>query len=134
MHVRGVRPGRSRDLLDMFGLCLSGLCLVHCIALPLVLIVLPAMAIFGHGAHHHGLHLALALVLVPIAFAALLPGYWRHRRAAVLAGGALGVTAILLGALQEAQFGETAATALTITGSVCLIYAHSINLMAGRTS
>lgn len=134
MHVRGVRPGRLRDLLDMLGLCLSGLCLVHCIALPLALIVLPAMAIFGHGAHHHWLHLTLALVLVPIAFAALLPGYWRHRRIAVLAGGTLGVVAIMLGALQEAQFGETAATALTIAGSVCLIYAHSINLVAGRTS
>lgn len=132
MHVRGVRPGRSRDLLDMLGLCLSGLCLVHCIALPVALIVLPAMAISGHGAHHHWLHLALALVLVPIALGTVLPGYWRHRRIAVLVGGSLGVAAILLGALREAQFGAAAATALTIAGSVCLIYAHAINLIAGR--
>jgi len=133
MHVRAVRPGRSRDLLDLLGLVLSALCLVHCIALPLVLIALPALASFGHDDHHHWLHMALALVLVPLAFASLLPGYLRHRRTAVMAGGALGVAAVLVGALLEGWLGESAATALTIAGSLCLIGAHWINLTTART-
>ena len=133
MYVHAVRPGCSRGLLDLLGLGLSALCLVHCIALPLVVIALPTLATLGHDHHHHWLHLALALTLVPLAFASLLPGYLRHRRTAVMAGGALGVAAILIGALLEGWLGESAATALTIAGSLCLIGAHWINLSAGRT-
>ena len=134
MYVRAVRPGRSRGLLDVLGLGLSALCLVHCIALPLVLIALPTLAAFGHDDHHHHwLHIALALVLVPLAFASLLPGYLRHRRTAVMACGALGVAAILIGAFLEGWLGESAATALTIAGSLCLICALWFNLTAART-
>jgi hypothetical protein len=133
MYMRAVRPGRSRGLLDLLGLGLSALCLIHCIALPMVLIALPTLATFGHDDHHHWLHLALALVLVPLAFASLLPGYLRHRRTAVMAGGALGVAAILIGAFLEGWLGESAVTALTIAGSLCLIGAHWINLSVGRT-
>jgi hypothetical protein len=48
MYLRAVLPGCSRDLLDLLGLGLSALCLVHCIALRLVLIALPTLATFGH--------------------------------------------------------------------------------------
>ncbi len=133
MFLHAVRPGRSRDLLDLLGLGFSVLCLVHCIAFPLVLIALPTVATFGHEGHHHSLHLALALILVPLAFVSLLPGYLRHRKAVVLVGGVSGVVAILAGAFMEPWLGEAMATGLTIAGSLCLICAHALNLAESRT-
>jgi len=131
MYLRAVRPRQSRELLDLLGLGLSGLCLVHCVTLPVLLLALPAMAGLGHDGHHW-LHLVLAVVLVPLAAASLVPGYLRHRRSAVMIPGALGVLTILCGAFLEVRLGETLATGLTIAGSLCLVYAHWLNLSAGR--
>ena len=120
MSLRAVRPRRPRELLDLLGLGLSGLCLVHCVTLPILLVALPAVAGLGHDAHHHSLHLVLALVLVPLAVVSLVPGCLRHRRAPVVMAGALGVVAILCGAFLEVRLGEALATGHTIAGSLCL--------------
>jgi len=133
MDLRIVRPGRPRGMLDLVGLTLSGLCLVHCIALPVVLAVLPAVALVSHDEHHHWLHIALALVLVPVAFASLLPGFLRHRRSAVLYAGALGTVAIATGAFLEASLGARLSSAMTIAGSSSLVAAHWLNLSADRS-
>lgn len=133
MDLRVIRPGRPRGMLDLLGLSLSGLCLVHCIAFPVVLAVLPAAAVVSHDAHHHWLHVVLALVLVPIAFASLLPGFLRHRRSTVLYAGALGTAAIAAGAFLEASLGAGLANAITIAGSMSLVGAHWLNLSADRS-
>lgn len=108
--------------LDATGLALSALCLVHCLAVPLI--ATGALAWAASESIHIGLTVALAVVVAAVA----LPGYRRHRRPivpALLIGGLVFlVAAVTVG---EAA-GEAAETLLTIVGSVTLMAGHVLNL------
>jgi len=101
----------------------SLLCLVHCLALPVLLLLLPgALGLFAESEAFH--YAALALV-VPAALAAFWLGYRRHGAAGPAALGAAGVTC-LVGALLHSPI-EDLETVLTVTGSLLLIAGHAIN-------
>lgn len=110
--------------LDALGVTLSALCLVHCLALPLL-----ATGALAWAASEH-VHAGLAIALAAVVRAVAVPGYRRHRRAAVpalLAGGAT----LLVGAVVAGEaLGETALseTALTVLGSLALVAGHALNL------
>lgn len=104
--------------LDGLGIALSALCLVHCLALPLL--ATGALAWAASERVHAGLTVALCAVVIAVA----VPGYRRHRRAAVpalLVGG----VALLVAAVVAGEAGETA---LTAAGSVALVAGHVLNL------
>ncbi|KPP93194.1 MerC domain-containing protein [Erythrobacter sp. HL-111] len=114
-------------LLDRFGIALSGLCLVHCLALPVALALLPVLSAsaLGRVAEAEWLH---AVLLVPVV---LVSGWVLGRRAIavrwlgpilLLAFGAMG-GALLVGEEWQEQ-------ALTIGGASLLILAHAVNLRA----
>ncbi|MEM0962372.1 MAG: MerC domain-containing protein [Bacteroidota bacterium] len=111
-----------KSRLDLVGIALSGLCLLHCLAIPLV--ATGALAWAASESIHIGLTVALSVVVVAVA----VPSYQRHRRAsipALLVGGiALLVAAVTVG---EAM-GELAETLLTVAGSIVLIAGHVLNL------
>ena len=106
--------------LDATGIALSTLCLVHCLAVPLV--ATGALAWAASESIHLGLTAALAVVVVAVAQSS----YRRHGQPvvpALLAGGlALLVAAATVG---EALGGETA---LTVVGSLVLVAGHAVNL------
>lgn len=63
---------------DVAGLILSGLCVVHCMAMPFVLIYLPALGLqWLAGPHAHYWLLGLGVFIGAISF---LPGYRQHGR------------------------------------------------------
>lgn len=110
---------------DAVGQLFSALCIAHCVALPVVLGLLPAAtAEFLEGeAVHHGL---LAFVLVS-AVAAFVPGYRRHGRRSVV-----GFAVAALGLLGAAAFlvpeeAEALETGLTLAGGVLMAVAHARN-------
>jgi hypothetical protein len=112
------------------GICLSALCAVHCLALPLVLTVAPAFisaALIGHG-----FHLALLLPLTLIAVASIVPRYLRHRRLAVLMGALAGLSLICGGAFAEELLRTDLERILTVSGSLLLIASHAANLALHR--
>lgn len=111
------RPVPAR--LDGIGIALSILCLLHCLALPLVATGALAWAASEHV--HVGLTLALAAVVLTVA----VPGYRRHRRAAVPILLATGVALLVAAVLMGEGPGETVATVL---GSVALVTGHVLNL------
>jgi len=101
----------------------SLLCLVHCLALPVLLLLLPgALGLFARSEAFH--YAALALVM-PAALAAFWLGHRRHRAVAPAALGAAGA-ACLAGALWHAP-AENVETLLTVTGSLLLVTGHAIN-------
>lgn len=104
--------------LDATGLALSALCLVHCLAVPLI--ATGALAWAASESIHIGLTVALAVVVAAVA----LPGYRHHRRPivpALLIGGLVFLVAAV-------TVGEAAETLLTIVGSVTLMAGHVLNL------
>ena len=110
-----VSPARPR--LDVAGIALSLLCIVHCLAIPLL--ATGALAWAASERVHLGLTIALCLVVVLAA----VPGYRRHRRAVAPALLALGLVLLV-----AAVGGAADETALTVAGSGVLVAGHGLNL------
>jgi hypothetical protein len=68
---------RHYPLLDWFGTIISGLCAVHCLALPIVFTTLSLGGfVLRYGAQVEATMLAASLSLACVS---LVPGYFRHR-------------------------------------------------------
>lgn len=121
---------RTPDL-DRVAVVLSGLCILHCLALPIVLLALPVLAEFAEG-HWHLPMLAIAL---PVSVAAIVIGYRRHGNRRLVVLGALGLALLVLGAtVAHAFLGPTADRTLTIAGSLLLAWVHWQNSRALRAN
>ncbi len=111
-----------RARLDRFGVILSGLCLIHCVAG----VFLVGMLGIGGGVlldpdwHRWGLGLALAIGAVTIGLGAL-----RHGRMLPLVIGGTGLA--LMGAAVAVGHG-TEEVVLTVVGVVLVAAAHLINI------
>lgn len=115
---------KSSDWLDGAAVVLSALCLVHCLALPLIVAGVPFLAQF---AETH-LHYQVLVIVVPLSVIALAVGYRRHRDPRILAGGALGMLLLVIGAtVAHTQLGLAADRIFTIAGSLVLATAHFFN-------
>lgn len=113
---------------DASAIALSGLCLLHCLALPLLASLLPLLGTWSEAEWVHGLFIALAM---PVTGYAL----WRtHRRQPLpspmwwLAGG--GLSLLAAGALGWPLV--DAETGLTVAGSLMLAGTHVWNALRRR--
>src|SRR5690625_3971385 len=84
------------SVLDTFAIALSGLCLVRCLALPVVIALFPLLSVtlIDHEAFHH----IILIAVLPTTAIALGLGYRRHRRTSVAALGTAGVAALVFAA------------------------------------
>lgn len=117
-------------LLDRVGISLSGLCVLHCLLLPVLLALLP---MWGLGeAVHAWLHPVFAVVLVPTTFLAAAVGFARHESFNAVGLLAAGLTAIVVaGFLGHDRPGTVVETAITVLGSALLIAGHIVNWRLG---
>jgi len=112
-------PARTGDAV---AIGLSGLCLIHCLALPVLVGFLPLL---GAWAEADWVHLAFVSLAVPVSIWTLsrpprdtLPG-----AAVVLA--AIGIVLLICGALGYPR--AALETPLTVAGGLALAAAHIIN-------
>ncbi|MGX9721412.1 MerC family mercury resistance protein [Stenotrophomonas acidaminiphila] len=110
-------------LFDASAVALSSLCLLHCLALPLLAALLP---LFGAWSEAEWVHGVFVLIAAPLTSYALWRAH-RHRPLPValwlLAGS--GLALLLAGAC--GGLGERAETPLTVAGSLALAGAHLWN-------
>ena len=111
---------------DVWGQALSLICLVHCFATPVVLMLAPALAGFL-GSWHPVL---LVGVLATAAWA-FIPGYRYHRNASVLLL-ALGGVALLGTGVTLFHANFFAETAMTVSGAALMLTAHWKNRQLAR--
>ncbi len=123
-HRHGpAHDGGGTRLLDRSAIGLSGLCLVHCLAFPVVIALSPAMgSVLPRLWWVHPVILAAAL---PLAGIALWRGWRGHRDRRPGLLGALGLTLMVAGLAS----GEEAVleTVLTVVGGLTLASAHALN-------
>jgi hypothetical protein len=118
-----VSTGSRNGWLDGFALCASSLCTLHCLGLPLLFAILPAVASrIDPGESFHIIMLALA---IPTSLFALVEGWRRHRTIALPLIGVAGLTLMAIGALIASS--PVAEAAWTIIGSLMLASAHIAN-------
>lgn len=108
-------------LLDGSAMGLSGLCLAHCLALPLAAALLPALGAWARAEWVHVVFLAFA---APVAGLALLrPVCGCPPPAGMLTLGGLGILGLAVGAFGPQAFD----TPVTVASSGCLAAAHLWN-------
>jgi hypothetical protein len=116
---------RLRRIADAAGMLASGMCLVHCLALPLLVALFPLPGIRGDS---DTFHIAMVGVAIVAALLALAPGYRMHRRVMVAAAGASGLACLASAAfLVGPRYGETAETCMTVMGAALISIAHLRN-------
>ncbi len=127
-----VTDDTSPGLWDRVGISVSGICLVHCLLLPVALAALPLWPVFATV--HAWLHPVFALLLVPTTLLALVGSYRQHRQndIVVLLGAGL-VLILVAGFLGHEAPGALTETVLTVLGSGLLITGHWRNWRARRT-
>ena len=118
----------DRAGLDRAGVAISALCLVHCLALPLIAAALPAVDAWVDPSTHHRVHWGLLAVALPISLAALASGARRHRMHRWLALGVVGLALMLLAVL--GWLGVDNEVPITIVGVTLLAAAHVGNWRA----
>ena len=107
---------------DLVALAVSGLCLGHCLALPVLAALLPFIGVIAHQEWVHLLFLALA---APASLVALfLTGGWRLRWVRISC--AFGLTGLVAGLPWGGA--EVAEVIFTSLGSAGLLFAHIFNL------
>ncbi len=117
-------------LWDRVGITLSGICVVHCLLLPVLLALLPLWP-FGETLHAW-MHPAIAVLLVPTTALAMISAYRRHRRWMILVLLGSGLVFILAaGILGHIGPGAPLEMIVTMIGSFLLITGHWINWRRG---
>jgi hypothetical protein len=110
---------------DKIGVCASGICLIHCLATPILLLIFPAskIQVFEHGVFHA----VFAVLVVGSILLAVYPTCKKHGHKDIMTFAALGVFFILSSFLFH-DYGEAIEYLFTIAGSICLIIAHIRNM------
>lgn len=126
----GRRAERSLGALgDRGAILLSGLCLAHCLALPLLSALVPWMAVWA--GEESQVHRWLLLLIVPISLLALADGCRKHRDWRAMPVGLLALALLALAAtLGHGGIFPWSETGLTVLGSLALSASHLINLRA----
>lgn len=109
--------------LDGFALFASSLCTVHCLGLPLLFALLPALA--GRVDPGESFHLVMLTMAIPTSLFALGQGWRRHGATGPLLTAIAGLLMMAVGAL--AVHGAVAEASWTVAGSALLAGAHVVN-------
>jgi hypothetical protein len=117
--------------LDRTGVLLSAVCLVHCLALPILLTLIP-MTQLG-WLDEQLFHDLLLTVILPTSVIALCLGCHRHRQWKILGVGfvGLGILAVL-SLVPHALIAPLVERLLTIFAGCLLVFAHIANFRRCR--
>ena len=128
-----------QPLFDRIAIILSSICVIHCIALPIIASLTPLFAVtlhHGNNLHEFWFHYFILIFILPFSILAIILGYRHHRQIlpAVIAAVGLSIlvfTSIFAGTLISNQIipheGETW---LTLSGGIVHAIGHIMNLVA----
>lgn len=113
---------------DGMAIGLSGLCLIHCLALPLLLIALPNISLASHWPEEmHMIAAVLAACSCCVAILPRWPAFTKQQQRKIGSCALMGLLCLFGAMLIPAHLGETL---VTVGGSSLLVFAHIQNLRA----
>jgi hypothetical protein len=117
--------------LDRAAIALSTICIVHCLAMPLVIAVLPVAALAVGGDGHF--HLLMLWFVVPTSVLGFGLGVRVHRRVDIVAMGAIAIVALATAALWgHSAWDPSVEMFANVAASVLLAAAHWRNFSEVR--
>lgn len=124
-------PMSASRLLDRIAISLSAICIVHCLAVPLAVAILP-IALLGLGGESH-FHAAILWLVVPVSVVGLIMGFREHHRARIAATGVLGMAIIAYASVYgHGQWPFSIEIIVSLLGSLLLAGAHWANFAVVR--
>ncbi len=123
----------SNNTLDKSAIALSTLCLIHCLALPVITILLPSM--IATTVNQELFHTIMVICVLPVSIYALTMGCKKHTKMHVGLYGALGLSALLAAVIfGESYLGENGEKVVTTIGATLIAFAHVKNYKLCKNS
>lgn len=124
-------PMSASRYLDRIAITLSTICIVHCLAMPVLVAALPVLAVaFGTDGHFHALMLWLVVPTSALGFGL---GYKVHGNAAIVAAGTAAVVVLAIVALWgHDHWNRTVEIGVNVIASLLLASAHWRNFREVR--
>ena len=111
---------------DALGMAASVACMIHCLAMPVLLVVLPAWS--SRFVHDDMTHYFLAAFVTAFCLMGILPGYLKHSRKSVLAMMVVGLSLVLFATFAAALLiGERFEAPIITIGNLLVVAAHYLN-------
>lgn len=114
-----------QTLADKAAIGFSLLCAIHCLVLPVGLILLPSIAALPLPGE--SFHLWLLVAVIPTSVYGLMLGCKQHKHYRLLATGAVGLTFMISALTMAEAYGEVWEKTLTIIGAGIIVFAHYHN-------
>lgn len=117
---------KLQTLTDKAAIGLSVLCIIHCLVIPVMLIIMPAMTVIALSDEFF--HRWLLILVIPISLFALTLGCRKHKRYSIFLWGISGlILLVLLSYLGHDVLSETGEKLLTVLSATILAYGHLRN-------
>ncbi|KZX58736.1 hypothetical protein A3709_17180 [Halioglobus sp. HI00S01] len=115
-----------QPIADKAAIGLSLLCAVHCLAVPLLVVLVPSLATIGLA--DESFHTWMILAVIPTSAIALTLGCRKHRHLGVAYTGIAGLVLLCLTPiLGHDTLGELGEKALTLAGATLIALSHIKN-------
>ncbi|MFT6791035.1 MAG: hypothetical protein ACJA04_000235 [Cellvibrionaceae bacterium] len=116
----------TQAISDKLAIGLSLACVFHCLALPVLLVLLPSMTALQLD--NEAFHLWMLVAVLPSSIYALSMGCKQHKRYRLLFLGSIGLALLVLAlVLGEERIGETGEKILTVVGAGFVAVGHWLN-------
>lgn len=116
----------TQAITDKLAIGLSLACVIHCLALPVLLVLLPGIAALQ--LNNESFHLWMVVAVLPSSIYALTLGCKQHKRYQLLFLGFIGIVLMILALLLgETLIGELGEKILTTIGGVLVATGHWFN-------
>ena len=114
---------------DVAAICLSNICIIHCLALPILTVTIPSS--FSILLDDEAFHLYMLMLVLPVSVWALSSGWRKHkkRKATLFGAWGLGIL-VLVTFFGHELFGEIGEKFVTIIGASIIAWAHYLNFNA----
>jgi hypothetical protein len=113
-----------QKILDNFGITVSSICAIHCILLPVLLILSPYIELAFFTSHEF--HETLLYFILPTSLMAFILGCRKHNDDIVKLGGICAIFVLLI-AISLHDLNEVLSIILTLFASTLLIFTHLRN-------
>jgi hypothetical protein len=111
---------------DKTAISLSLLCAIHCLAMPFLLVLVPAMTAINLA--DESFHLWMLIAVIPTSLMALTLGCKKHKRYRLFILATSGLSLMILAAwLGHDLLGESGEIALTAIGASIIAVGHYLN-------
>ena len=111
---------------DKMAIGLSIACAIHCLALPVLILMLPSMAALNLD--NEVFHVWMVVAVIPCSVYALFLGCKEHNRRQLFVLGSIGLSMLALAlVLGEARIGEAGEKIMTLLGASLVAVGHWLN-------